>query len=195
MILNKWEESIIVKGKGSRKGTVMVQIVNECTELYEVCKQSVKDGCSIKNRKTRSCYQIGFLDSDKNKPFKHNKQEYNKWCTLIRKYAKKGIECEKFCSFVEFISILREHPAYDGIMNDDSVIITSTTKDGKIFVNKRRNYSKDMVVRINARTNKATVHDSLEDVAECVGFSVEYLRKVVGTDILVKGCLLKYLDD
>ena len=77
MILNKWEESIIVKGKGSRKGTVMIQIVNECTELYEVCKQSVKDGCSIKNRKTRSCYQIGFLDSDKNKPFKHNKQEYN----------------------------------------------------------------------------------------------------------------------
>ena len=72
MILNKWEESIIVKGKGSRKGTVMIQIVNECTELYEVCKQSVKDGCSIKNRKTRSCYQIGFLDSDKNKPCHNN---------------------------------------------------------------------------------------------------------------------------
>lgn len=195
MIKNKWNEEIEVQGRGTRKGTVMVRIFNECTELYEVCRQSVKEKCGIKNRKTRSIYGIGYLDFDKNtKTYKYNPKEYSKWNTLIRKYARTGIECEKFCSYVEFLKELRNHPLYNDIINSDGIVIVCT-EDGQIKVNRKRSFSKDMVVKINTRTRKATVYDNLEQVANDTGFTIDYLRKIVNTDILVKGCRLEWLDD
>lgn len=195
MIKNRWNEKIEVLGRGRNNKMVKVIFHNECKEVYEVSKSCVKDGCELKNRKTKSLYSTGFLDYDKNTgTFKHNKKERSLWKSLMKKFNRKGIECEKYCSFVEFCKVLRKHDSYNDIIFNDSVIITKIEKNGEIKISKRYNYTSVRVKRTNLRTGRVTIYDSLEQLANEIGYSTDHLRKVVNTDRLVKGCKLEYID-
>lgn len=195
MVKNKWNEIVEKVGECENKNKVKVIFHNECREEYEVSKHCYKDGCGLKNRKTRSVYSLGYLDYDKNTgTYEHTVKERQVWKVIIRRFSEKGITYKPYCSFVEFVKALRKHEAYDKIINDDSTVVMGIGQVGEIFLTTKRNYKKDKVKRINTRTGKVIVFESLECCASSMGVSVDWLRKIIGTDKLTKGCRIEWLE-
>lgn len=195
MVSNKWGEIVEKVGECENKKNVRVVFHNECREEYEVGKNYYKDGCGLKNRKTRSVYSLGYLDYDKNTPkFDYIAKERQVWKHVMRKYSERGITYKPYCSFVEFCKALRKHKAYDKIINDDSTVVMGIGQVGEIFLTKRYSHKNVPVKRINTRTGRVIVFENLECCANAMGMTSDHLRKIVNTDRLVKGCKLEYIE-
>ena len=196
MIKNKWNEKIEVLGRGSNSKMVKVIFHNDCREVYEVSKLSVKDGCLLNNRKTKSVQGIGYKDHDKNKPFKYNRKEYSLWKSLMNKFSKYGIQYNEYCSFVAFCKALRKHEQYNDILYNDSVIMSADIgANGEIKTGRRFNYTDYKVKRTNMRTGNVYYYTCLEELADFTGLSIDYLRKVINTDNTIKGCKFEYVEN
>lgn len=195
MIFNKWNERVEVVGRVNHKMSRVV-FHNECRESYDVYTSGLKNGCELKNRKTRSVYRTGYLDYDKNTgTYEHTSKERQLWKGIMRKYSEKGITYKPYCSFVEFVKALRKNKAYDAIINDDKTVVMGIGSMGEIFLSTRRSHTSEKVKRINTRTGRVIVFESLEACALAMNVTKDYLRKIVGKGKKCKGCLLEYLDD
>lgn len=195
MVKNKWNEIVEKVGECENNKNIRVVFHNECRETYEVGKNYFKNGCGLKNRKTRSVYSLGYLDYDKNTPkFDHTSKERQVWKDIIRRFSEKGITYKPYCSFVKFVEALRKHEAYERILFDDSCVILGIGQVGEIFLTKRYSHKNVPIKRTNTRTGKIIVFENLEKCSLAMGMSIDYLRKVVNTERLVKGCKLEYIE-
>lgn len=171
-VVSRYNEEIEVIEKLNSKKCVVKFLCNE--RIIETYNSSVKDGCSLKHEFTKSYMGIGALGYIDPKKFKHTQKEKQLWKSLMKKYSSKGIECEEYCVFKDFVLKLRQLDDYDKLINNTRSRLV-VKQDGEMIVEDAE-FLKP-VKRVHTKTGKTICYDSLKDCAQAMGLNPRHVKE------------------
>ena len=187
-VVSRYNEEIEVIEKLPNKRCMIKFLCNE--RVIETYNKSVKDGCALKHEFTLSYKGIGMLGYVNPKEFPHTQKEKSLWKHLMNKYASKGIECEEYCVFKNFVLKLRKVENYNKLINGNTRLIVN--EDGSMKVQDVE-FLKP-VKRVHVRTGKTYYYDTLNDCADSIGMCPQQLKKYVHSGKPYRGYRIEFTE-
>lgn len=178
-IKNKWNEEIVYLGRGNNDRKRCDIKFIERDKVVTVMKNSVYNGCSLKNEYTKTFKNIGYYGFMSKKDFPYTVKEAKLWETLINRYDRnKCVECEELCEFKTFLIRLRQLEDYDKLMTDKNARL-SVDKDGVMKV-EYVSFLKP-VKRVHHKTGKTIKYNTVLELADDLGLTpltiLDYIKK------------------
>ena len=165
---NKWNETFKVKQvKSVAKILVKFDSYDELITATSI--KTLKNGTELKTPRTRSVYNLGFLDYKKEEGLllKISKKERDMWNSIIKRWSKGNtIENERYCSLKNFIMDLRELPRYNALVSTTGRLVLGFDENGTLKI--KRVKTKRACKRVHASGRTAT-YISVEECANALG--------------------------
>ena len=188
--VTKYNETIEVTKKLPNKRCMVKFVCNE--RVIETYNISVKDGCSLKHEYTKSYKNIGMLGYVNHKEFPHSRKEGQLWKSLMGRYARKGIECEEYCVFKDFVLKLRQLDDYDKLMDSNIPTRLIVDSDGSMEVQDVE-FLKP-VKRVHVKTGKVIYYDTLNDCADAIGLGSRAVKDYIRNGNVYRGYKIEFVE-
>ena len=187
-VTSRYGEEIEVIEKLPNKRCVVKFLCAE--RVIPTYNTSVKENCALKHEFTKSYKGIGMLGYINHKEFPHTEKERQLWKGLMNKYSKKGIECEQYCVFKDFVLKLRELEDYNKLMNGNTRLIVNA--DGSMII-EDIDFQR-AVKRVHVRTGKTIYYNTLNGCADALGLNPRTVKKYIKNKNVYRGYKIEFVE-
>ena len=189
-VTSRYGEEIEVTKKLPNKRCVVKFLCNE--RVIETYNVSVKENCALKHEFTKSYKGIGMLGYVNHKEFPHSRKEGELWKSLMGRYARKGIECEEYCVFKDFVLKLRKLEDYNKLMDANTPTRLIVNKDGSMEVQDIE-FLKP-VKKVHVRTGKTIYYNTLNECADALGLNPRTVKDYIRNGNVYRGYKIEFIE-